>query len=376
MAVELKKLYNEIRYKYNVKLETESCFGKQISWLHILDNIEFAPFLHGGELIFNSSLNDATKEERQSYIDQLLLSKAGGLIVSLQNDRAFSEEMIQYCNAKNFPLFTTSWETPFINITRMFSEILIDNERADMDLIAALKNAINHPEDLDSYLSHFLDNHFSLEDEYIISIIGYQKEENIYFRECMNRIEKHISNVLDNSVHYKEGKMLVILTRGHSVDFVYNLFVPLANRFADVHFSVGSAETQLSALNRSYHNAKQTYYLSDHIFPNNPLCYRDIGVHQVLVDMKNPEIICPSFIKETLGKLIDFDYENRTKYMDVLRDFFANDCSITQTSAATFYHQNTLKYKVKNIKEILGYDITTNENRVRIMLALYMLDLS
>lgn len=376
MAVELKKLYNEIRYKYNVKLETESCFGKQISWLHILDNIEFAPFLHGGELIFNSSLNDATQEDRQSYIDQLLLSKAGGLIVSLQNDRAFSNEIIQYCNEKSFPLFTTSWETPFINITRMFSEILIDNERADMDLIAALKNAINHPEDIDSYLSHFLDNHFPLEDEYIISIIGFQKEENIYFRESMNRIEKHIANALDNSVHYKEGKMLIILTRGYNVDFLYSTLVPLANRFADIYFSIGSAENSLSALHRSYHNAKQTYYLSDHIFPNNPLCYRDIGVHQILVDMKNPEIICPSFIKETLGKLIDYDQENRTKYMDVLKDFFANDCSITQTSAATFYHQNTLKYKVKNIKEILGYDITTNENRVKIMLALYMLDLS
>ena len=376
MAVELKKLYNEIRHKYNVKLETESCFEKQISWLHILDNIEFAPFLHGGELIFNSSLNDATQEDRQNYIEQLLLSKAGGLIVSLQNNRAFSKEMIQYCNEKSFPLFTTSWETPFINITRMFSEILIDNERADMDLIAALKNAINHPEDIDSYLSHFLDNHFPLEDEYIISIIGFQKEENIYFRESMNRIEKHIANAFDNSVHYKEGKMLIILTRGYNVDFLYSTLVPLANRFADIHFSIGSAESSLSTLHRSYHNAKQTYYLSDYIFPNNPLCYRDIGVHQILVDMKNPEIICPSFIKETLGKLIDYDQENRTKYMDVLKDFIANDCSITQTSAATFYHQNTLKYKVKNIKEILGYDITTNENRVKIMLALYMLDLS
>ena len=120
MAVELKKLYEEIRYKYNVCLETESCFDKHISWLHILDNIEFAPFLHGDELVFNSSLNESTEAERQKYIDQLLLSKAGGLIVSLQNHHGFSQNLIQYCNEKKFPVFSTSWETPFINITRIF----------------------------------------------------------------------------------------------------------------------------------------------------------------------------------------------------------------------------------------------------------------
>ncbi len=376
MAVELEKLYNAIRYKYNVRLETESCFGKQISWLHILDNLEFAPFLHGGELVFNSSLNDATKEERQQYIDQLLLSRSGGLIVSLQNDRGFSEDLIQYCNKKNFPLFTTGWDTPFINITRIFSEILIDNERTDMDLIAALKNAINHPDDYDSYISHFVDNHFPLEDNYIISIIGYQGTDDSYFTESMNRIEKNLQNFLNRAVHYREGNLTILLTRDYDENTLYDLFVPLANRFSDIRFSIGSVESTLSNIHRSYHSAKQTYYLSDRILLDNPLCYRDIGVYQILVNMKNPEIICPSFIHETLGKLIDYDKKHRTKYMNVLRDFFANDCSITQTSTATFYHQNTLKYKVKNIKEILGYDITSNENRVKIMLALYMLELS
>lgn len=375
MAVELKKLYEEIRYKYNVHLETESCFDKQISWLHILDNIEFAPFLHGDELIFNSSLNDASEKERQQYIDQLLLSKAGGLVVSLQPEHSFSNHLIQYCKEQNFPLFTTSWETPFINITRIFSEILIDTERTGMDLIAALKNAINHPNEHSSYLSHFTDNHFPLEDDYIISIIGYHQDANIYFHESMEQIEKIIKNTFNNCVQYKEGKMLVLLTRGYNVESILNSLSPLTDNFPDFYFSIGSTETQLSNIHKSYHTAKQTYYLSNRIIPKNPLCYKDIGVYQILVDMKNPETICPSFSRNILGKLIDYDRNNRTKYMDVLRDFFANDCSITRTSAATFYHPNTLKYKVKNIKEILGYDITSNENRVKIQLALYMLDL-
>ena len=61
--------------------------------------------------------------------------------------------------------------------------------------------------------------------------------------------------------------------------------------------------------------------------------------------------------------------------MDILALYFENNCSITQTADATFYHQNTLKYKVKAIKEILGYDITTNENRVKIIISLSILKL-
>ena len=33
------------------------------------------------------------------------------------------------------------------------------------------------------------------------------------------------------------------------------------------------------------------------------------------------------------------------------------------------FHKNTLKYKLAKIREILGYDITINENRMNIMLA-------
>ena len=98
-------------------------------------------------------------------------------------------------------------------------------------------------------------------------------------------------------------------------------------------------------------------------------------MYQILTSVTDSETLYPAFIQNTLGKLIAYDQEHKTSYMQVLKDFFANNCSITQTADATFFHQNTLKYKIKNIKEILGYDITTNENRVKIMISLYLLEL-
>ncbi|WP_369524606.1 helix-turn-helix domain-containing protein [Paramuribaculum intestinale] len=39
---------------------------------------------------------------------------------------------------------------------------------------------------------------------------------------------------------------------------------------------------------------------------------------------------------------------------------------------ALYCHKNTLAYKLDKIRRILGYDILKNENRVKIMVAIYI----
>lgn len=61
--------------------------------------------------------------------------------------------------------------------------------------------------------------------------------------------------------------------------------------------------------------------------------------------------------------------------MKLLEIYFENECSAVKTSKAIYCHKNTLAYKLDKIKKILGYDILKNENRVKIMLAIYILRL-
>ena len=39
------------------------------------------------------------------------------------------------------------------------------------------------------------------------------------------------------------------------------------------------------------------------------------GVHQIIADMKNPDVICPPFVENTLGKLIEYDQKHRSDYI-------------------------------------------------------------
>ena len=88
--------------------------------------------------------------------------------------------------------------------------------------------------------------------------------------------------------------------------------------------------------------------------------------------MRHPEL-GEGFIDEVLGRLIRYDGEHETDYLEILKAFFENDCSVLHTAEAIYCHKNTLNYKMNKVKEILGYDIMSNGNRARIMVALYFM---
>ena len=55
------------------------------------------------------------------------------------------------------------------------------------------------------------------------------------------------------------------------------------------------------------------------------------------------------FVREVLGKLIDYDKEHGTEYVRLLKAYFENDCSTVCTAAAVYCHKNTLTYKLNKI---------------------------
>lgn len=369
MAVELSILYKEIIPEHDVHLLTTGCFDKKIDWVHIVENVEFVSLLHGDELVFNSGLNDESDENRKDYIDKLIAVDAGGLIVSLQDGHQFSKELIEYCNSLQFPLFQAGWETSYLKIMRRFSEILLSNERNEMNLVAAVKNAIYYPQNEQMYLSAFERNGFFSDMSYLVMIINSKNSI------LTKQVRKILHRMIKPSVSYEENEHLVMLCANYTLDEVTKVAADLCKKYPDVHIGIGTQETQASKVYRSYKNALTTYRLIEKLQNVTILCYDELGIYQILSDAKEPTILYPSFVKKTLGSLYEYDQKHRTDYVDILKLFFENDCSITQTANATYYHQNTLKYKVKAIKEILGYDIMNNENRVKIMISLYLMQL-
>lgn len=374
MAVELVKLYEEIKPQYDVKLLTNGCFGKKISWIHMVEGVDFAPLLHGDELVFNSGLNYSSTEWLWEYLHALIQVHAGGLIISVRENHTFPEEFIAYCNEIRFPLFSATWNTPYVDIMRKFSEILLKNEQQETHLIAALKNAIYYPDNEEMYLNHFERNGFFRDMSYVVIILSCYSYDTETGNERLDQLEKSLHYMMRKGILYNEKGRLIILAVGQTVDFLKKEFAKICEKDKNVYAGIGTVAKQIGDIHNSYENAYTAYRLTKTTIPKNLLCYDELGVYKLLADVKEPSVY-PEFVQETLGKLIEYDEKKGTEYMRILEAFFEHDCNILRTSEALFCHKNTLNYKMNAIKEILGYDIMCNENRTRIMLAFYILRL-
>ena len=131
MAIKLQSLYEAINNQFDVILHSNSFYDKEVTWIHTVEQGEFSHLLHGDELIFNSGLNFTSQDWLKEFLKSLKDAHASGLIISVKSRPAFSQEIIDYCNEIQLPLFSTSWDTPFIDIMRIFSEILLKNEHRE-----------------------------------------------------------------------------------------------------------------------------------------------------------------------------------------------------------------------------------------------------
>ncbi len=171
----------------------------------------------------------------------------------------------------------------------------------------------------------------------------------------------------------KKGSIIVLFA-GESVNDISQKLYDVCQNNSDVDAGIGTTVSQLTDIHRSYETAFTAYQLTKTALPKNFLDYNKLGVYKLLADIHN-QSLTTDFLNSTLGPILDYDAVHYTDYLHILEVYFDHDCSIIHTGHALYCHKNTLSYKLNKIKELLDYDILTNENRTNIMLSFYILRL-
>lgn len=371
MAISLEELYGRLYPRYDVRLCTKSCFEKSVNWIHILEDIEFVSLLRGGELILNSGYK--SEEWLRKYIRLLDLADAGGLIIALHAGQTFTKEIIEYCNSIEFPLFSATWKTSYMEIIHLVSSLLLKHERKETDQITALKNIIHNPENVEICQEYFKKISPVKNPEYFITILGLQANAKEIGDAQTSRLEKSLRHFIRDSIFYKEKDILVIFTAGYRKHELRKQFQKICEKNNDILAGVGTPTRHLSGLHHSYQTAYTAYQLTKTGL-GHFLDYDELGIYKILSDVQDPSVY-PAFVDETLGALFRYDEENQTDYAEILKTYFENECSSIQTAKTLYFHKNTMTCKLKKIKEILGYDISANEYRVKIMTTFYIMRL-
>jgi DNA-binding PucR family transcriptional regulator len=142
-----------------------------------------------------------------------------------------------------------------------------------------------------------------------------------------------------------------------------------------VHLAVSSAVRTARELGQGLHEAGQALELARRLdIADRPLAFEHLGVYRILLDGGGSQHR-RDFVEGALGPLTRHDCEHSTQLVTTLRAYVAADYNANETARRLYVHPNTLAYRLRTIRRLLGGDPARGDLRLTVELAFKLHDL-
>lgn len=383
MPITVEKLCEEAEDKYKIVLIAgKEGLSRFVNWVHIVEDNQAPPTLKGNELIFTTGVGNITVGGLKEYVTHLNDSKISGLVLSI--GRYFDkvpQEVINYCNDVDFPLFIISCKRPLVEITFDFCHKIIQNSEIETDVAVSFKNAIFSPENETLYKNSLKKYGFKNDDYYMFAIrlifgkANDKKEDMSDFKFNLNVI---INRFTDTQSIFEFGKNIIIVVQDIDAKKLLVIAQSIAEHFklsgreGSVLIGASDANKGFGLLSKCYKEATAALKIAKRT-NQVCVCYQDIGIYRILLDVEDKELLRKIY-NESIDGLYEYDAENGTDYVEILRMYITNDSSVQNVAQKAYVHRNTINYKIKKIKAILNTDLNVDD-KMKIWLSFYIKNL-
>ncbi|MFA9377956.1 MAG: PucR family transcriptional regulator [Lachnotalea sp.] len=382
MSVSIEDIYKKTKMKYQLKIIAgESGLSSIISWIYIMEDVTTADFIRGSELIITTGLGINTEEAFYHLVEVAMNQKASGIIVNTGNYiNTIPISVIELCNKVGFPLLVMPWEIHLVDITQEYCNWIIKDRQKQQDQSECFYNILFSPEKADFSLVKRFD--YEINGQYSVIILSIpQSLSGREGEEIYKYFEMDIlSNVEPNTVKFCMviyEKMLIVIvesSNGNLNEFIEN--IEIAYRSSTVlengTIGIGCVQRSIFNLHKSYQHATAAYKLAS-LQQTKTIVYEKMGVYKILLEIQDREVL-ENIFKEYLGKIEEHDSAHNSQYMDTLRLYLLCNASIQLIAQKSFTHRNTINYRIKKIKELLGKDLEDAEYKFMLQLCFYIND--
>ncbi|MFT8424984.1 MAG: PucR family transcriptional regulator ligand-binding domain-containing protein [Liquorilactobacillus sp.] len=385
MAINFRSVYYATKEKYEMNLITGSTgLDKLFSWVHILENIDTMDYLHGNEIVITTGIGKSSDSWLFEYVQKVISSGATALIINTgQFINDIPKNIIDHCGRENFPLITVPWKVHLIDIIRDYCNRIFASEQLSYSLMGSVKNAIFHPNAPETFERQLERNNFDLHSDYTILAINSNdlnilKIDSKLYGKLRLKVEVELNKFafINCIFDYDSSFFIVINSATNISEFANSIDKMLKINFKEYHFniSVSSTASSIFELHRSY---KQIEYVKSHMHKksSSSVCFfEDNGINELILAVNNYQLLEDSALK-TLEPLLKYDQETGTQYLDLLKLYLQENCSVKAVSEKTYTHRNTINYRIKRIRDLLGVNLDENEERFKLILAFHIMDI-
>lgn len=298
-------------------------------------------------------------------LDLLISRNVAALIVFDEYFKEMPEDFTARCDRAEIPLIFMDCKTPYSLIISGIIEYRVHAEQKKNieDKLTAIVSSRTSPEEkmqLTSELNPGFQNNvialFAMEPE---SSEKYFSPEQSRSAQILNLCSTISRDSRYFAAEYRDG-VLVVLSysdsrlpeRHRSLENTIQIiqkYLPQA--------SVGVSNLcPLSALGTAV-SQSYTALRADRITAKRVSYYSNLGLTRILLELsKTPAV--EEFFRDIITPIQKYDRENNGQLFQTMLTFTANNMDYKKTAACMFVHENTIRYRIGKIKELIPYGIS------------------
>jgi sugar diacid utilization regulator len=135
---------------------------------------------------------------------------------------------------------------------------------------------------------------------------------------------------------------------------------------AEVRMGVGGRYL-LGDLHRSLADAEFALKLASFATERTIVVFDELGVWRLLARPDTTDL--ENLVDHWIGRLIEYDREHHAELLKTLSAYLSEFGVLEATAAKIYVHRNSLKYRLKRISELTGWDLRDPEHRFHLDLA-------
>ena len=348
MAVELSRLIEKVSHMDITLLAGEKGLSNIVSWVHMIETQEASTFLEGGEIAFTTGIGLNNSLSILELVENIWEHHAAGVVLNIGPFlESIPQEVIDFGNAHDFPIFSVPWKIHIAEIMRIFSFAITKSDQASLEISAAFKNAIFFPQQEELYVVPLSQRGFHVNWNYYVCVIKLvQKNDQTV---PSKRLETVCGDV-DNFLRHRKFKKYA---------FCYN-------------------EHQLLAVLGNYAGENLALFL-ENLKEQLNICLLEnenyyMGIYKLLMGIEDRDILT-EYYEKTILPIDEYDTKNNSDLCKVLRCYLKNNGSVKDTADELYVHRNTINYKLNKVSEILNLSLSSLDTRLQLSLGLMLQDM-
>lgn len=364
----------------------ESGITRTIRWIYfadcvqcLTDDFNVAELIHGKELVIVT--NESLTCDDSKIIDMIRVMNGKNIAGFVINEGQISDNVIDYCNEIELPLFEISVRLHLIDLSQAICKALVEeeintNSRERILSTILYSDNINAEEVVEqaNYLGVDISGRYRVVVLQIHDMAGLENAPAHTDEGYMIERREYIKKCVKNEFHTYGLKRMLLLGQldittamvpeeMFSRDLLITILKSTIQKIESVYqvsarVGVGTGYEYIEDMKKSFQEAKNTLQISRIAGEERSVFfYEDLGIYSLIAQVKNGRFL-DDYVESHLGEILRSDQIQDGDLCMTLETYLDYDCNANATAEHLFIHRNTMRYRMEKIRNILNEDVS------------------